>query len=123
MIEFSCSQVQTVWKTTPPFVPIVQGLGRDLANYWGPGRDLMQLQLHGKKKQNPKYQEQPAGPHKFTQSNVEITAWGNRTCDSYPRGSKYPIFKVSGPRYHLEYSFWNQKPQYWVLGPSGYVKE
>ena len=31
-----------------------------------------------------------------------------------PRGSKYPIFKVSCPKDHLEYGFWNQKPE--VLG-------
>ena len=34
-----------------------------------------------------------------------------------PRGSKYPIFKDSGPKYHAEYGFWNLR--YLVLGPSG----
>ena len=30
------------------------------------------------------------------------------------RGSKYPIFKASGPKNHSGYGFWNQKPG--VLG-------
>ena len=32
----------------------------------------------------------------------------------FPRGSKYPIFMESGPKYHYEYGFWNQRPQ--ILG-------
>ena len=32
-------------------------------------------------------------------------------CITQPRGSKYPIFDDSGPKYHRGYGFWNQKPQ------------
>ena len=32
-----------------------------------------------------------------------------------PRGSKYPIFKDSGPKYYSGYGFWDQRP---VLEPS-----
>ena len=42
---------------------------------------------------------------------------------SIPRGSKYPIFKDSGPKYHQEYGLWNQKPQIlgtWTLGDTSY---
>ena len=27
----------------------------------------------------------------------------------YPRGSKSPIFKDPGPKYHSEYGFWNTR--------------
>ena len=32
------------------------------------------------------------------------------TMDLVPRGSKYPIFKDSGPKSHLGYGFWDQNP-------------
>ena len=39
----------------------------------------------------------------------------------YPRGSKYPLLKDSGPKNHTLNGFWDQKIlKHWVLGPSRY---
>ena len=36
------------------------------------------------------------------------------TPNNIPKGSKHPIFKISGPRYHFQKGFWSQQPQ--ILG-------
>ena len=42
---------------------------------------------------------------------------------SYPRGSKYPIFEVSGSKNHTLDGVWTRVLKYWVLGPSGYHQQ
>ena len=37
---------------------------------------------------------------------------------SLPRGTKYPRFQESGPKYHSGYGFWARDLKYCVLGPS-----
>ena len=41
----------------------------------------------------------------------------------HPRGSKYPIFKVSGPKHIPLLAFGARNLPYWVLGPSAHVRE
>ena len=41
---------------------------------------------------------------------------------SFPRGSKYPIFKLSGSENHTLLVFGTRVLKYWVLGPSGFSR-
>ena len=60
----------------------------------------------------------PQGTLQDRQDLAESTLFGYHQLLSVAirRGSKYPIFKLSAPKYHEEYGFWNQKPQ--LLGTS-----
>ena len=44
-------------------------------------------------------------------SETVLRAPGAGAMRLIPRGSRYAFFKGFGPKYHLEYGFWNQKAQ------------
>ena len=51
-------------------------------------------------------------------NTIPAVSWKQRSglshCPSKARGSKYPIFEDSGPKSHLGYGLWGQRPQ--ILG-------
>ena len=57
--------------------------------------------------------EAPSTPNvRFLASKIQKIRIGTRVRFSTSiRGSKYPLFMVSGPKTHEGYGFWNQKPQ------------
>ena len=61
--------------------------GRHIGNYWGPC----------------------IAARRFPCLHILVQRPALQT-DSFPRGSKYPILKDSGPKSHLGYGPWDQSP-------------